>query len=211
MQHLDKFNIINFDIPIHSNRAIRQTEYLKKIAEQHTLIFPISFYENDNYLKSKIDKEQLYFAFTEPHSDSMDIIMDYYEKAFLNLVRQICNIIFIKIDECENQGKNISFSNEDPVQWFLSNNTVPKSIQETYLVQYSINRFLIELAFKEACAVIFDNQFDHSMMFLPIYKEHLIKKYYNSQNTTYNANVKRLKEIEIKNTISLLSQSINIS
>lgn len=211
MQHLDKFNIINFDIPIASSKAIRQTDYLKKIAEQHTLIFPLSFYENDNYLKSKIDKEQLYLAFTEPNDDSMTVIMDYYEKTFLNLVRQICNIIFIKIDECENQGKNINFSTEDPVLWFLNNNNVPESIQETYLVQYSINRFLIELAFKEACALIFDNQFDHSTMFLPVYKEHLIKKYYNSQNTTYNLNVKKLKEIEIHKTINLLSESINIS
>lgn len=210
MQHLDKFNIRDFDYPIKSYKAIRQAEYIEKISEQHDLIFPVTFYENENFLKLNIDKEELFNAFTHPHKESTNIILDYYEKAFVNLVRQNCNVIFLKIDDCEHNNKNINLATEDPVDWFLDNNIVPETIMNGYLIQYSINRFLINLAFKEACSLIFNNQFDHVQMLLPVYKDFLIKKYYTHQKSKSNIEIQILKEAEIKNTIHLLSSSINI-
>lgn len=211
MQHLDKFNIIDFDTPIQSYKAIRQTEYIRKVAESHRMIFPVSFYEYESFANSTIDKEKLVNAFCSPDKHAVNIIFDYYEKTFLNLVRQTCNMLLLKISECELDNKDILLATEDPVSWFIDKNVhIPSDSKEKYLRQHSINKFLIMTAFKEACALLFHNLFDHETMLLPVYKENIIKKYHNSQEFHKTHTIQSLKEEEIKHTLNLLSESITI-
>lgn len=211
MQHLDKFNIIDFDTPIQSYKAIRQTEYIRKIAKSHRMIFPVSFYEYENFIRSLINKEELVKAFCTPDKNAVNTIFDYYEKTFLNLVRQTCNILLLKISECETENKDILLATEDPVSWFIDKNApIPFDSKEKYIRQHAINKFLITTAFQEACALLFHNLFDHEAMLLPVYKENIIKKYHNSQDFHKTHAIQSLKEEEIKHTLNLLSESITI-